>query len=133
MKNRIAVMSLAAGVVAGGVAGLALGITNLAGAASGPTPTTSTPGTSGPSTGSAPKSNEDATHEQNENPTREADENAGRVGRHHGMHNGLHRGDNENTSHDSTETPQREAQEDARTNTTPAPSATAPSTPAPGI
>jgi hypothetical protein len=136
MKNRIAVISLAVGVVGGGLAGLALGVTSLAGAASGPTPTSNAPNaptTPGPSTGSTPKSNEDGTHESGESTAREADENAGRVGHHFGGHHfGGHHGDNENPSHDSTETPQREQQEDARTNTAPS-SGTAPSTPAPGI
>lgn len=112
MKNRVAVASLVVGLIGGGVAGVALGITTLAGAASSPSPTVA-PNT--PGNGSTPHSNENATHENTESPAREADENAGRVGGHFG--------DNESTAHDSQESPQREAQEDAG-------NATAPSTPA---
>jgi hypothetical protein len=123
MKNRVAVISLAVGLVGGGVAGLALGVTALAGAASGPTPASNAPASPAPPSGGTARSNEDATHEQGENPAREADENAGRAH--------MHFGDNENPSHDSTETPQREAQEDARNNS--APSQTTPSSSAPGV
>jgi hypothetical protein len=102
MKNRVAAMSVVAGLVAGGVAGAALGITGFAGAASSPS-TTVAPATPAPS-GTTPQSNEDPTHEQGESAQREADENAGRVG---------HHGRNEDPAHESSESPQREAEEDA--------------------
>ncbi len=108
MKNRVAVASLVVGLIGGGVAGTALGITALAGADS---TTSSTVSPNTPSNGSAPHSNEDATHEKAETPQREADENAGRVGWHHGS--------NENAAHESQESPQRESQESAGNATTP--------------
>ncbi len=81
IKNRVAVIALAAGLVGGGAAGVALGLTTFAGAASDPSSST-TPSSSAPSSPNTPHSNENGTHEQSENPQREADENAGRVGGH---------------------------------------------------
>jgi hypothetical protein len=113
MRNRLAAAGLAVGLLAGGAAGLALGISGVAGAATGPTTTTkpTTPTTKAPAaTPNAPgsfKSNEDPTHEKNESAAQEAAENSGQ------FRGGAGHGPNEDPTHEKAETPAREAQENA--------------------
>jgi hypothetical protein len=107
MKNRLAAVSLAVGLAGGALAGLALGITGIAGAATPPTtkapaasPAPATPGSG------AFKSNENAAHEAGESPAREKAEDSGQFP-------GFSGHSNESASHEATESPAREAQENA--------------------
>ncbi len=120
LNRKTAAAAIAASILVGGAAGIALFGPGLAGAQ------TST--TNPPATGTAPDnshvgSNEDPGHEAAESPEREADEDAGRGFRGHGG------GSNEDPAHEASESPEREAGEDAHQ----APSAATPSTPAPSI
>jgi hypothetical protein len=128
MGNRLAAVGLAAGLIGGGLAGLVVGITSSAGAAT-PTPTATTPTTATPAPATAGgtgsfKSNEDPTHEAGESAAREAEEDAG-----FGGHS------NEDPAHEATESAAREAEEDARAGsqapTSVPPATTAPTTVAP--
>jgi hypothetical protein len=76
MSKRVAIASLAAGAVAGGLVGVVLGVTGTAGAAS-PSPSPSSP--SGSATTAPFKSNEDPTHEAGESAAQEAAENSDMV------------------------------------------------------
>ncbi|MDQ6838910.1 MAG: hypothetical protein M3137_11420 [Actinomycetota bacterium] len=117
LTRKTAAAAIAASILAGGAAGIALFGPGLAGAQ-----TTTTP----PATGSAPDdshvgSHEDPAHEAAESPEREAEEDAGRGFRGHGG------GSNEDPAHEASESPEREAAEDAHQ----APSAATPPTTTP--
>jgi hypothetical protein len=122
MKKPIAAAAIAGSLLLGGGIGIALFGPS---AANAQTPTDSS--SSSGSTATAPKSNEDPTHEAGERASREADEDAGKVGGGHGH------GSNEDPAHEATESSEREAQEGANAGsgatTAPAPStATTPGT-----
>jgi len=118
LNGKTAAAAIAASILAGGAAGIALFGPHLAGAQT----ATSNP----PATGNAPdngnfRSNEDPAHEAAESPQREADEDAGRGFRGHGG------GSNEDPAHEASESPAREAAEDAHQ----APSTATPTTTVP--
>jgi hypothetical protein len=104
MRKSVAAAAMAASLVTGGIAGIALFGPKLATAQ---TTTTVPPGSSGTQNGTF-KSNEDPTHEANESPEQEAAEDSGTFrGR------GGHHGSNEDAAHEANESPEREAAEDA--------------------
>ena len=136
MSNRLAVTGLVVGLVGGGLAGLALGISQTAGAAT--TPTTPPPAAASPATPSTPtapsstpfKSNEDPTHEKGESAAREAAENSGQIPAGGGHFAGGNGHSNEDPAHEKTESAARESQENAGP-TAQAPAAQSPATQAP--
>ena len=109
MKNRLALVGMVAGLAAGGIVGVALGVPGTSGAQTPPsTPAATTPGAA-PTAPGPGGSNEEATHEAGESAGREADEAAGKFGG--GGHHGG--GSNEDATHESGESAAREAAEDA--------------------
>ncbi|MEA3018633.1 MAG: hypothetical protein QOI47_157 [Actinomycetota bacterium] len=121
MKTKLAAAGLVAGLVGGGLAGLALGSSGLAGAQSTPPSTTTT---EGPGTAAINGSNEDQGHEAGESAAREADEANGHVGGRHEWIGG--HGSNEDPTHEKGESAAREAQEDTPPPATGAAPGTAP-------
>ena len=114
MKNKLAGVALAVGLLGGAGAGVILGVTQLSNAQT----TTTTPADPAApaspadpgATKSATGSNEDATHEAGESAQHEADENSGKAG--FGHHRGG--GSNEDPAHEAGESAAREAEEDAQ-------------------
>jgi hypothetical protein len=92
MKKTIAAAGLVAGLVGGGIAGLTLGSSSLAGAQTDPTPST-TVAPDGP--------NEDAAHEASESPEREAAEDSGQLDGQHFDHDGDHHGHHGDDANDA--------------------------------
>jgi hypothetical protein len=108
MRKSIVAAAMAASLLAGGAVGVALFGPGGAGAQT-PPASLSTPAAAPNQNGTAPKSNEDTSHESGESAQREADEDAGRAS--FGRHGG---GSNEDTTHESSESQQREQQENSQ-------------------